>query len=67
MRPIGRPETSVRKCHPWMHNIPEERKALLTKKCCMHFLFAMQNGCLTHFTRLDLKNLITLGEECKKG
>jgi hypothetical protein len=49
-----------------MHNIPEEHRALLTKKCCMHFLFTMQNGCLTHFTLLDLKNLKTLGEEYKK-
>jgi hypothetical protein len=38
----------------------------MTKKFCMYFLFTMQNGCLAHFTLLDLKNLKILGEEYKK-
>jgi len=66
MGPIGCPETSVRNCHSQMHNIPEDHRALLTKKFCMRFLFTMQTGCLAHFTLLDLKNLKILGEEYKK-
>jgi hypothetical protein len=62
MGPIGCPETSVRMDAQYSRR-PQSASG---KKCCMHFLFTMQNGCLAHFKLPNLKNLKILGQDYKK-